>query len=174
MWVFVLGDMVIFGVYFVIFMIERTRERSLFLASQRHINATVGVVNTLVLLTSSWFVARAVLALRMNDRRRATRFTYAGASCGVAFMVIKAFEWHSEVSRGYTFGRNDYFMFYFALTGVHLLHVLIGLIVLAVVVRELRKPDDECRTEIVEAGATFWHMVDLLWIVVFALVYVMR
>lgn len=173
MWVFVLGDMAIFGVYFVIFMIERTRERALFLGAQRHINTTIGVINTLVLLAGSWFVARAVLALRSAQHRRATSFTYAGAACGVAFLAIKIFEWHSEISRGYTFGRNDYFMFYFALTGVHLLHVLIGLIVLAVVVKELRHPQ-ACRTEIVEAGATFWHMVDLLWIVVFALVYVMK
>jgi nitric oxide reductase NorE protein len=173
MWVFVLGDMVIFGAYFVIFMIERTRDRALFLASQRHVDATIGVINTLVLLASSWFVARAVLAVRTGAHRRALLLTYAGAACGVAFIGLKVVEWSIQIDHGYTFGRNQFFAFYFVLTGVHLLHVVIGLIVLGVVVRELRNPELR-RIETIEAGATFWHMVDLLWIIVFALVYVMR
>mgnify|MGYP001552043347 CR=1 FL=1 len=163
----------IFAVYFDTFMIERTRERALFLESQRHLNATIGVINTLVLLASSWFVARAVLVAHSGQHRRAILLTYGGAACGVAFIALKAVEWSIEVSHGYTFPRNDFFMFYFVLTGVHLLHVMIGLIVLTIVVRELRNPALQ-RIEIVEAGATFWHMVDLLWIVVFALVYLMR
>jgi nitric oxide reductase NorE protein len=173
MWVFVLGDMVIFGVYFIIFMVERTRQRSLFLASQQHLNQNIGLINTLVMVASSWFVARAVLAARAGDHGRASRFIVGGGLCGVSFILIKIVEWSLEISRGFTLPKNDFFTFYFMLTGVHLLHVVMGLVILGIVLRELRIPTLR-RMSMVESGATFWHMVDLLWIVLFALVYVMR
>jgi nitric oxide reductase NorE protein len=173
MWVFVLGDMVIFGAYFVIFMVERTQQRALFIQSQQHLSLDIGVVNTLVLLTSSWFVARGVQAARIPDRGRALRFTFCGGACGVVFMALKGYEWSSEIGRGFTLGSNDFCMFYYMLTGVHLFHVLLGLIILTIVGREFRRTGLR-RVSVAETGATYWHMVDLLWIVIFALLYVMR
>lgn len=171
MWVFVLGDLVIFGVYFIIFMIKRMQEPELFLQSQQHLSQNIGVINTLVLLASSWLVARGVLAARAGHHPHALRLTAYGGLCGVLFLLIKAFEWSSKISQGLTLPRNEFFAFYFMLTGVHLLHVVMGLIILGVVLRELHDPALR-RVSMVETGAVFWHMVDLLWIVVFALVYV--
>lgn len=173
MWVMVLGDFVFFGAYFIIFMIQRAMAPELFLQSQQHLNLTVGVVNTLVLLTSSWFVARSVQSARAGDHDRALRLTYLGGACGVLFILIKAYEWSSKVAAGYTMPSNEFFLFYYMLTGVHLFHVGLGLLILGVVVRELRNPRKR-RTSMVESGATYWHMVDLLWIVIFGLLYVMR
>lgn len=173
MWVFVLGDLVIFGVYFIIFMLARARDRGAFLESQQHLNQNIGAVNTLVLLASSWFVARAVHAARSGDHARATRLTTYGGLCGITFLILKVFEWSSEISHGHTLASDGFFAFYFVLTGVHLLHVLMGLIVIGVVLRELRTSALR-RVSMVETGAVYWHMVDLLWLVVFALLYVMR
>ena len=173
MWVFILGDLVIFGTYFIIFMIDRARERDAFLGSQDHLSQNIGVVNTLVLLASSWFVARGVQAARVGDHHRAARLTTLAGLCGAAFIVIKIFEWAMKIHDGYTLTYNNFFMFYFMLTGVHLLHVVMGLIVVGIVLRELRTPALR-RTSVVETGAVYWHMVDLLWIVLFALLYVMR
>lgn len=173
MWVMVLGDLVIFGAYFVIFMIYRAMAPQEFLQSQQHLNLNVGALNTLALLTSSWFVAHSVQAARADDHARALRLIYLGGFCGVLFIVIKAYEWSMEVARGYTMASNQFFMFYYMLTGVHLFHVALGLLILGIVVRELRNPRRR-RVSMVESGATFWHMVDLLWIVIFALLYVMR
>ncbi len=173
MWVMVLGDLIIFGSYFIIFMIYRAMKPQEFLASQQHLNINVGVLNTLVLVTSSWFVARSVQAARADDHTHALRLTYLGGLCGVLFILIKAYEWSTEIARGYTLPRNDFFMFYYLLTGVHVFHVALGLVILGVVVRELRNPRRR-RMFMVESGATYWHMVDLLWIVIFALLYVMR
>jgi nitric oxide reductase NorE protein len=173
MWVFVLGDFVIFGAYFMIFMVYRHQERDLFLESQRHLSLTIGMVNTLVLLASSWFVARAVQLTRSGDHTRALRLTAGGGLCGVAFIVLKAYEWSTKVAQGHTFSSNDFYMFYYLLTGVHLFHVVLGLVFLAVVAVELRNPARR-RVGMVETGATYWHMVDLLWVVIFALLYVMR
>jgi nitric oxide reductase NorE protein len=173
MWVMVLGDLVIFGTYFLIFMIHRAMAPAKFLAAQQHLNITIGVVNTLVLLTSSLFIAHSVHAARAGHHTRAQRLTYLGGLCGVLFILIKAYEWTVEIAGGYTLPSNDFFMFYFMLTGVHLFHVAVGLVILGVVVRELRNPRRQ-RMSMVESGAIYWHMVDLLWIVIFGLLYVMR
>jgi len=173
MWVMVLGDLIIFGGYFIIFMVHRAMSPQQFLESQQHLNLNIGAVNTLVLLTSSWFVARSVQAARADDHPRALRLTYLGGLCGVLFIAIKAYEWTAKVAQGYTMPSNEFFVFYYMLTGVHLFHVALGLLILGVVVRELRNPRRR-RVSMVESGATYWHMVDLLWIVIFALLYVMR
>jgi nitric oxide reductase NorE protein len=173
MWVMVIGDLVIFGAYFLIFMVHRAMKPAEFLASQQHLNITIGVVNTLVLLVSSWFIARGVQCTRAGEADRALRLTYLGGLCGVLFILIKAYEWSSKIAAGYTMSGNQFFMFYYMLTGVHMFHVGLGLVILGIVVRELRNPHRR-RVSMVESGATYWHMVDLLWVVIFALLYVMR
>jgi nitric oxide reductase NorE protein len=173
MWVMVLGDFVFFGAYFIIFMIHRAMAPELFLQSQQHLNLTIGVVNTLVLLTSSWFIVRSVATARSGDYQGAVRLTYLGGACGVLFIAIKAYEWSAEIAAGNTMPANEFFLFYYMLTGVHLFHVGLGLLILGIVVRELRNPRKR-RVSMVESGATYWHMVDLLWIVIFGLLYVMR
>jgi nitric oxide reductase NorE protein len=173
MWMFVLGDLVIFGGYFLIFMVYRSQEHQLFLDSQRHLSLSIGTANTLLLLTSSWFVANSVLATRTGDYRRALTLTWWGGGCGVLFVLVKAYEWTSKINAGLTFPHNDFYMFYYMLTGIHLFHVVLGLVFLGVVVAELRNPRKR-RISMVETGATYWHLVDLLWIVIFALLYVMR
>ena len=173
MWIFVLGDLVIFSTYFIIFMIYRHQERQQFLSAQQHLSLTIGVVNTLLLLAGSWFVAQSVQSTRAGDYQRAARLTVGGGLCGLAFILLKAYEWASKIGHGLTFPSNDFFMFYYMLTGVHLFHVALGLVFLSVVFVELRNPKLR-RVSMVETGATYWHMVDLLWVVIFALMYVMR
>ena len=173
MWVMVLGDLIIFGSYFLIFMVHRTMAPQEFLEAQQHLNLNVGVLNTVVLLTSSWFVARSVVAARSGDFTAALRLTYLGGACGVLFIGIKAYEWSAKITQGYTMGDNEFFNFYFMLTGVHLFHVSLGLLIMGIVARELRTPHKR-RMSMVESGAVYWHMVDLLWVVIFGLLYVMR
>jgi nitric oxide reductase NorE protein len=178
-WVFVLGDMVIFGVYFIVFMVYRAHEQGSFLMAQRHLSLASGAVNTLLLLASSRFVALAVAVARRagaggaGDYRRARRLIGGGALCGCGFLLVKAHEWYALVSAGLTVQRDNFFMFYYAFTGVHLFHVLAGLVVLGVMAAELRRPAGG-RRWLVEAGAIYWHLVDLLWIILFALLYLMR
>jgi nitric oxide reductase NorE protein len=172
MWVMVLGDLVIFGGYFLIYMVHRAMAPDAFLAAQQQLDVTAGVVNTMVLLTSSLFVVRGVYAMREGRHVDSIRSICAAGACGVLFIAIKAYEWASEIAAGYTVS-NEFFSFYYVLTGVHMLHVALGLIILGVCVRELRSPLRR-RLSLVEQGATYWHMVDLLWIVIFGLLYVMR
>lgn len=172
MWFMVLGDLFIFGGYFIAYLVFRTRAPEQFLADQQHLNITIGVVNTIVLITSSWLVARSVQATRAGNRAGAISLVRAGSLCGVLFAAIKVYEWTAEIRAGHT-NSSNFFSFYYVLTGVHLFHVGLGLLILGVVVRELRNPR-RARAGMVEQGATYWHMVDLLWVVIFALLYVMR
>lgn len=171
-WVMVLGDLLIFTGYFVIFMVFRTMNAEEFLASQQHLDVNIGVINTVVLLTSSWFVARSVFAIRAGNHELSKRFVYCGAAGGVLFMILKGYEWASKIAAGHT-NSDLFFSFYYVITGVHLVHVVIGLIALGVVVRELNNPGRR-RPMMVESAAIYWHMVDLLWVIIFGLLYVMR
>lgn len=178
-WVMVLGDLLIFTGYFIIYIVYRTLNADEFLAAQQHLSVNIGVTNTVVLLTSSWLIARSVFATRAGNYASAIRFVYAAAAGGAVFIILKGYEWAVKIGAGNTTnaageGTSDsFFTFYYVITGVHLVHVLIGLIALGALVRELKNPSRR-RTTMVESGALYWHMVDLLWVVIFGLLYVMR
>jgi len=172
MWVMVLGDLFFFGCYFVTYMVFRALSVEEFSASQRHLNVGIGVTNTVVLLTSSLFAALAVIAVREGALRNARRLLLATGACGVLFTLLKVYEWHSEISRGHTI-HDEFFGFYYVFTGVHLVHLALGLLILGIAVRELHDSRGR-RPAIVEQSVLFWHMIDLLWVVIFALLYLMR
>jgi nitric oxide reductase NorE protein len=171
-WVMVLGDLFIFGCYLVVYMVFRAMSLAEFANAQRHLNLDIGVLNTIVLLTSSLFIALGVIAVRDRAMRTAERLFLGAGACGVLFALLKVYEWHQEVARGFTM-QTEFFSFYFIITGVHLAHLVLGLLVLGIAIRELRAPGRQ-RVEIVEQCALYWHMVDLLWVVIFAVLYLMR
>ena len=173
MWVFVLFEGLTFGSYFVVYMLYRIGHRELFLRSQESLSQSFGVANTLLLLSSSWFMARCVQAARRKNYGTALRDVLLTGLCGGGFVAAKILEWSGKVHQGLEFSTNQFFWFYYFLTGIHVLHVLVGFVVLGVVVYQLASPERRSQ-EIVETGATYWHMVDFLWVVIFALLYVMR
>jgi nitric oxide reductase NorE protein len=175
-WVLLFGDMLVFTVLFTVYLGKRGANPDLFAQSQGALNRALGATNTLVLLTSSVLVVFATRALRSEQwRRYAHRLTLAGAGVGACFVAIKAFEYHEKVQAGITLSTNEFFMYYFVLTGLHLAHVVIGLTVLLVLSRLARKPQpSSTHIAFFEGGACFWHMVDLLWIVIFPLIFLVR
>lgn len=173
MWFFVIGDLLIFGVYFVAYMYYRGQDHELFLQSQARLNLDIGAINTVVLLTSSLFVALGTSAARAGKTADGVRLFGIALLLGAAFPLLKMFEYVPEIIAGVTPGANLFFMYYFVMTGLHLCHVLLGLVILSFVIRNLRgavKPN----MSFVETGATYWHMVDVLWLILFALFYSMR
>ncbi|WP_028984486.1 cytochrome c oxidase subunit 3 [Sporichthya polymorpha] len=173
-WVFIFGDMLAFAVFFVTFTIARGGDPDLFNTSARELEVTFGVVNTLLLLSSSWFVATAVRAVRAGERMLASRLLGGAIACGLGFVGSKAVEWSAKVDSDITPTTNVFFTYYFTFTGIHLLHLLLGLLGLVIMLRVVRRPPRPSNQLVLEAGATFWHMVDLLWIVLFPLLYLMR
>ena len=173
MWFFVIGDLLIFGVYFLGYMYYRGENHVVFLQSQAKLNLNIGAVNTVVLLTSSLFVALGTAAARAGKTPDALRLFGFALVCGAAFPLLKLFEYIPEITAGMTPGTNLFFMYYYVMTGLHLCHVLLGLVILCFVIRNLRGPAKP-RISFVETGATYWHMVDILWLILFALLYLMR
>ncbi|HKT71300.1 MAG TPA: cytochrome c oxidase subunit 3 [Steroidobacteraceae bacterium] len=177
-WVFICGDLMVFSIFFIVLLFYRSQNLPVFAQSQQTLSQSFGVLNTLLLLTSSLFVALAVRALRCEpapNRELATRLVGAAIACGAGFVVVKGFEWSAKISAGHTLSSNDFYMFYFMYTGIHLLHVLVGLLVLSLVLMVTRRPQLEpAAVRMVEAGGVFWHLVDLLWVFLFALFYLLK
>ncbi|MGW5110637.1 cytochrome c oxidase subunit 3 [Nocardia sp. NPDC004123] len=174
-WVFVLGDMIVFSVFFGVFAYSRSSQVEVFEQARTTLNLGLGAINTLLLLTGSLFVALAVHAVRANADRLAARLIALALLCGTAFVANKAIEYHSEVSTGHTPGTNDFYMYYFVFTGIHLLHLLLGLVVLTIMWRLVRRRVATLKDHAtLESGAIYWHLVDLLWIILFPLLYLAR
>lgn len=174
-WVFLFGDMLVFGAFFVTFLVERAESPGApetFDAARTTLHIGVGVLNTLVLLTSSLFVSLALGAMRTGARSIATRAVAAAIACGLAFIALKVFEYLSLATAGHGPGANHFYLYYFILTGLHLFHVCLGLAALAFVMTQARRAElSATRTALVEGATCFWHLVDLLWIFLFALLY---
>jgi len=173
MWAFVLFETLVFTAYFGFYLFYRARSPELFLHSQAQLDLRIGVFNTLVLLLSSWSVARCVQSSRAGAYRPALRDAFLTAFFGLAFMCSKAFEWARQTRMGNGIATNDFFTYYYFLTGIHFVHLLIGFVVLGVVVYQLRSPVRRSQ-ELVETCATYWHTIDFLWVLIFALLYVVR
>jgi nitric oxide reductase NorE protein len=172
LWIFVLGDMTVFALLFGVFLYERHGQAAVFAESREDLGLAFGATNTLVLLTSSVFVALAVQAHRDRRARLASRLVAGAGACALVFVCLKGLEWSSLLADGHDPGSNDFFLYFFALTGLHLVHLLLGAVGLAVLWRTVRKEVRGDRdTLVVEVGASYWHMVDLLWVVIFPLVY---
>ena len=180
-WLFILGDLLMFALFFAVFVYYRAQDPALYLQSQATLNANLGALNTLLLLTSSWFVVGAVQAARGGQIDHARRRVVPAMLCGAGFVTVKFFEYRDKLGAGITLTSNDFYMYYYMLTGIHLLHVLIGMGVLIFLWRVLRQGAAQPDTPLsatalgyLESGASFWHLVDMLWIFLFALLYLMK
>lgn len=174
-WVFIFGDMLVFSVFFMVFLHARSQNLPLFQDAQPHLNQVFGAINTFLMLTSSWFVASAVHAARHNLGKAVSRCFIGGFLCGALFVVSKFFEYREKLQIGITINTNEFFMYYFVFTAIHLLHVLIGMGVLAFMASYAWSQNfDDAKIRNLESGASFWHVVDLLWIVLFALLYLIK
>jgi nitric oxide reductase NorE protein len=171
-WVFILGDMLIFGLFFAAFLVQRGQHADLFAQSRETMTVAFGAVNTIVLLTSSLFVATAVRAHRAGRRIEARNLVALTGACAATFAVIKVAEWGIKLHAGYAPGDDLFYTYYYVLTAVHFLHLSIGSVVLAYWWRLMRRPQRPTgERRIVECCASYWHMVDLLWVVLFPVLY---
>jgi nitric oxide reductase NorE protein len=172
LWVFILGDMVVFGWLFIVFMHQRGQNADGYDAGQNNLSLTIGVLNTLLLLTGSWFVVLGLHAVRRGYQRAGRWFFVAAMGCGLGFVFDKVLEYHHVIVLKPPQAQADFFMFFFVLTGIHLFHLVLGLVVLTVMWRVANKSTLRPRNfRTLEAGACFWHLVDLLWLILFALFY---
>jgi len=175
-WVFILAELLAFAVFFVAYAFARAHDVALFDAMQAQVDRSAGAVNTVLLISGSWCVARAVaLVTERGDSRAGSRWLAGGIACGLGFLVVKIFEYAAKFGAGINLSSNTFWMFYLSLTFFHFMHVILGLVILTVLWAQTRRGHyGPGRANGLESGAAYWHMVDLVWLILFPLVYVMH
>lgn len=164
MWILILSEMAVFGLMFGGFAVARLVHPAVFAAGEARLDVGLAGANTLVLVTSGWFAARACHAASAAGRRL---FLLGAIGLGLAFIALKLVEYAGEIAGGASLDSDPFSTLYFLLTGFHLLHVVLGAGILAAVGwRAERKA--------IEIGTSFWHMVDLVWLVMYPLIYLVR
>lgn len=174
LWVFILGDMAVFALFFGTILVTRAQDPAMFASAQHHLHPWLGIANTSLLLTGSLFVVHAVR--RLGDGTPASARLFAlTLGCALGFVAIKVTEYTMLVGDGHTGATNDFFMYYFVFTGIHLAHLVIGTLIVAFLIRVAAHPAPSAgQRAFVECGAIYWHMVDLLWLALFPLLYLIR
>lgn len=174
-WMFIYAELLVFGVFFITYAVVRSNNIELFNASQLLVDRNLGLLNTIVLITSSYFVVRAVNAIKRNEQHRCVFWLNTAIATGLVFVAVKIFEFYTKASQGINLSTNAFYTYYLSMTFFHFMHVILGLVILTAVMLKARQggysQDDHVG---VETGASYWHMVDLVWIVLFPLVYLMR
>jgi len=178
-WLVIYMELITFGGLFVSYAFARRGEVELFNDSQLMLSQTSGFINTLILLTSSFFIIKAIAAIKRFDptvaKEKASLWLLSAMGLGGLFLIIKGLEFMEKYEQGINISTNTFFMFYFIMTIFHFLHVVLGLVILFNIYKNTKRGEYSA-TEYsgMETGAVYWHLVDLLWIVLFPLVYIMR
>lgn len=174
-WVFIFIDLTVFVLLFALFMYERSNQLLIFNQSRETLDISFGAINTLLLLSSSLFMALGVKAMRKRSGIAAQKLFACTFLSGLGFAFVKSLEWSQKIGAGHTPDENKFYELFYIMTGFHFVHVIIGLgtiILLWVMARRKQFAYKDVRAT--EAGASYWHMVDLLWIVLFGLFYLMQ
>lgn len=186
MWLFLATEVLLFAGLFVGYAVYRWMYHDAFKVHSTHLDIWLGGINTVVLITSSLTVALAYHAIKHDQRRRCMQLLAFTIACAVAFLVIKYFEYSHKFhvgmlpGRHYAFtgpgggeaGSNIFYSVYFLSTGLHAFHVVVGMSVLFWVLLRVRKGKYGSFHNVpVELGALYWHLVDLVWIFLFPLLY---
>lgn len=174
-WIFIMAELAVFAIFFAAYAFARANNVEMFNSYQQTLNSNVALLNTLALITSSYFVVLAVAAIRDDDSKLCIRWLLAAIFMGFIFLVLKSAEYAHHYGEGTNMRTNLFYMFYFSMTFFHFMHVIMGMVILAAIAVKARQGGysaDEYTG--VETGASYWHMVDLVWLILFPLVYVMR
>lgn len=182
MWLFLFTELLLFGGLFLLYAVYLKRYPHEFAAGGTQLNWVMGTANTVILLTSSLCAAMSVTALQRGERQRAVALIGGTIFCAAGFMIIKYFEWSAKIGHGIypgsehlksgSPGESVFFSLYYISTGIHGLHVLIGAALLAWIGIKVRSGHvTKDNYILLENGALYWHLVDLIWIFIFPLYY---
>jgi nitric oxide reductase NorE protein len=174
-WIFILAELLVFAVFFSAYAFTRANHVELFDTYQRTLDTNAALVNTLALVTSSYFVMRAVAAIREDNSRACVRWLLAAIGMGLLFVAVKFGEYAHHYEHGVNLRTNTFYMFYLSLTFFHFMHVIMGMVILSAVAIKARNGAYSAAEHTgVDTGASYWHMVDMVWLILFPLVYVMH
>ena len=184
MWIFLLTEVLLFGGLFAFYTIYRAWHPEMFYEAHKYLNVTLGATNTFVLITSSLTMALSIRSMQLNNKKQTIWFLVITLLLAATFLVIKYFEYEHKFHLGqlpgkyYTFGDIDlanphiFFSVYFVMTGLHGIHVIIGMIVITwILIRTTKNEFSADYYTPIEMTGLYWHLVDLIWIFLFPLLY---
>lgn len=172
-WIIIFLELVTFGAALIAMAHYSNQEIELFHNSSLKLNTTYGMVNTLFLLTSGFFMAVSVTELKKGNKVQFKKLLLLTMFFGCLFLGLKSFEYAEKLNEGITIGYNTFFTFYWMLTLFHVIHVVVGLVILVSVYFGVIKEKSNTSIEDVEASAAFWHMCDLIWMMLFPVIYLL-
>ncbi|HEX2968030.1 MAG TPA: cytochrome c oxidase subunit 3 family protein [Bacteroidales bacterium] len=182
MWLFLYTEMLLFGTLFVVYSVYRYRNSEAFHLAAEELDVAIGTINTIILLISSATIAMSISAIQLKNKKLALTFLSITVVAGIVFLINKYFEWGhhihegiypgSEVLRERGYGDVLFYGLYYFMTGIHALHIIIGLTFIGFVfVYILRNDITYNNFSLHENAGLYWHLVDLIWIFLFPLFY---
>lgn len=172
LWIIIFLELFTFGAALIAMVLYSKDEPEVFHTSKLLLNTSFGAINTVFLLTSGFFMAKSVESFKENDLKKATRFLKFTMFGGVLFLLLKSVEYYFKLELGLTIGYNTFFSFYWMLTLFHVIHVLVGLVILMFNYISLKRKATIILEDF-EASAAFWHMCDLIWLLLFPVIYLL-
>ncbi len=183
MWIFLFTELLFFGGLFLLYAVYRSKYLAEFQNAATELNITIGAINTLILITSSLTMALSLSALKSGKKGHSLLFQALTIIFASAFLVVKYFEWTAKFSHGIWPGSPEltsqgeiiFYSLYFVMTGLHGLHVIIGIVAFAIILAMTNKNIiNEGDYIKLENGGLYWHLVDIIWIYLFPLIYLIQ
>lgn len=185
MWLFLFTEVLLFGGLFILYMAYRHQYLGDFVIAAKELKVTLGSINTMVLLTSSLTMVLSIVAIQKGKKWLSAGFLIFTILCAFGFMVIKYFEWSAKYHHG-IFPMQDelknlpngevvFYGLYYAMTGLHAVHIIVGVIILSFMLKYvLNGKINKDKFVLLENGGLYWHLVDLIWIFLFPLLYLLH
>ena len=171
MWIIIILELFTFGAALIVMAYSSKDEPEVFHNSRLLLNSTTGAINTVFLVVSGFCMAQSVYFFKQQAIAKSTAYLKFAVFGGVLFLGLKSFEYYDKIEMGYTMGYNTFFSFYWMLTVFHVIHVIVGLVILIIMYFDIRKKKADANLENIESSAAFWHMCDLIWILLFPVIY---
>lgn len=170
-WILIILELITFGIALTALTFSAKQDRELFHYSSQLLNQNYGVTNTIILLISGFLMATSVHLFKQKKYDRTGFFLILTIVSGISFIVLKILEYSEKIESGLLLDYNTFFSFYWLLTGFHVIHVLVGIVILSLLYFSLKKLKSNLELDDLEAGAAFWHMCDLIWLLIFPVLY---
>ena len=185
MWLFLYTELLLFGGLFMVYMVYRALNHDTFLIASFNLNVWLGTINTVVLLTSSMTVAMSITAIQKGNSKLSLILLALTVAAAVIVLVIKYFECGAKIEHGFwpgmdhftnlPFGEQLYFYLYFFMTGLRGLHVVVGMVFILIVMKKIKNgSQNKNKNQLLENSGLYWHLVDLIWIYLFPLFYLIH
>jgi len=171
MWIVIFLELFTFGAVLIALVISSKEDPEAYHQSRLHLNAAFGATNTVFLLVSGFFMATSVQQFKASNIEKTLFYLRLTMLGGLLFSILKSTEYYKKIEGGFGLGYDSFFTYYWLLTSFHVIHVIVGLVILAFMYYGIKKSDQDTVLEDLEASAAFWHMCDLIWLLLFPTLY---